>query len=228
MKKSIVILCTVLLAACGTSKNQVRLTSTVEDGTITSVTYAPLTADFSPANITTPAEERGNGSYALPDDGPVYILSVIFNDREDQLRTVVLMPGEQVTLSGNLNIETGNPNVVISGTELYDAFYKNLRENEAQTKRASLLMRKASVEELAAAEKSEYDSLMHWSANFVVDQVREHPESPVTAYYMLVGMIPDSCFTQLYNALPEEVLNGKYKPLYDFVRPSVQDTETVE
>lgn len=229
MKKTFAILCAALLGACGAPKDPVRVICEVEDGTVTSVVYAPLTPDFDPSDIKTPADDLGEGRYAFPDNGQVQIALVLFNDRIDQQRYVVLLPGEIVTLSGHLNIGTGDPDVRMSGTEIYTELYREMDAIEAQTKRISLLGRRDMAgETLSAEELREYDSLQRWSADYIVDRVRNYPESPTTAYYMMTQMVPDSCFAELYYALPEQVRNGKYKQIYDLIRPTKQGVKTKE
>lgn len=230
MKTTIVLFCAVLLAACGAPEKKVRVISEVEDGTPTSVTYGVFKRGFTPEMCTETAEKSGENSYIIPDDDKVYVVTVVYNDRPEQVRYLLLTPGDDcLTLYGRLNLETNAPSVRFRGTELFDALYRELDQVDGPTKRFSSLQRKyMSGAELTPGERTELDSLAQWTSDYIVDRIRNHPESPVTAYHLMTRMFPDSCYRELYYSVPEEIRNGKYKPLYDELLPEEDIVKTAE
>ncbi len=210
-----------LLMSCRRGE-PVRLTADVENAVVTKVVYAPVSLEF-PHGEVTEAQADADGGYRIPDDGTALFLKVSFL-RTDSVRTshpLLLMPGERLHLSGRAANTRGVSELKISGSELYDKMEQELLQVQDRTERFGELARRyRDGDKLTPEETAELDSLNRWAMAYMMNRICKEPASPTSALYLFscTNEMPE-IYETLYAKFPEEVLNGKYKALFDAATP---------
>lgn len=210
-----------LVAACAPDL-PVRLTTRIADASVAAAEYVPfrtaLEAQTEPPFL---EAEKRDGGYALPDDGAIYLVRLRFEaPAEEEVRMLLLMPGERLAVGGRLHHADGEEGLRIEGSELYETMALETEPYRTELDRFERLDRRLREgDALSEQELRTYDSLMHWRYAYLSDRIRNHPDAPSTAYYLSLGIFSPRMQYKLYYQIPEQVRSGKYKQFYDLIRP---------
>lgn len=112
---------------------------------------------------------------------------------------LLLLPGEDVVLSGNLDVYT------MGGSAFYDRY-------AAFRKPIADMYRDATIEM--------YDSLGRVYSNYCMDYIMHHPNEEVSV--ALLGNLSDDNFNKAMAVLSPAVLNGRMAPLWKWQKENVE------
>lgn len=231
MQKLFILLSLLLAASCGDDGHAPRIAAALGDAELDGVEYAPLHGSLRPGGYmqAVPVE----AGYDIPDDG-VNVVRLLFTSAEGYTEewSLLLFPGERLRIGGLLHDDEGNAELEIRGSELYEAMERENTPFGPQIRRLTTLNRIVEAGgQLDEQQQLELDSLTAWNHAYRIERIRNHPESPATAAYLYEMALEtgcDSLFRSLWAGLPAGVSEGRYKPLFDLMRPAEAGETTTE
>lgn len=205
----LIVLCPLFAFAQGVRP---RVTVEVADAGRATMWYVPVAelADGDPEFCTATTEGRST-LFAMPDDGRVYYAVVNFAgaDADYQAVTLVLLPGEKVSIRGSMHDD--HIDYTITGSRMFEA--QSIHRREEYMELEGELLRKKRRSEQGDFEAQAMAEMVYKSKyNYIV----ANPDHPLSAYYATTIFRDGRHGRELYDMLDGKLRGGDYKPLLDF------------